>query len=141
MIHYYCPNCWRDFETDFENCPDCGANVKHLWESRDIVEKLILSLHHPDSQTAMRAAWLLGEIRDIRSVGPLMDLIKETSDIYMARAAVIALGKIGSDDALAFLESMADNQVAMVRDEIKNIIPNRQAAKRGEKHDSQNNDG
>ena len=121
---YFCPNCWKDFREDKSVCPFCGFRVKEFWDSKDMVEKLIYALHHPDSQTCLRAVWLLGKLRDPRTVTPLISLFRETKDIYLATAVVTALGRIGCSEALDFLKNQVIHPVKMIRDKIKTILDN-----------------
>ena len=121
---YFCPNCWKDFREDKSVCPFCGFRVKEFWESKDMVKKLIHSLHHPDSQTSLRAVWLLGKLKAPQAVTPLISLFGETEDIYLAKAVVIALGRIGGSEALSFLKNQATHPVKMIRDIIKTILGN-----------------
>jgi HEAT repeat protein len=89
-----------------------------------MVEKLIHSLRHPDSQTSLRAVWLLGKLKVPQAVTPLISLFEETKDIYLAKAVVMALSKIGGSEALNFLKNQATHPVKMIRDIIKTILGN-----------------
>jgi len=89
-----------------------------------MVGKLIYALNHPDSQTSLRAVWLLGKLQDPRAVMPLISLFRETKDIYLAEAVVTALGRIGGSEALDFLKNQAIHPVKMIRDKIKTILNN-----------------
>jgi HEAT repeat protein len=122
MTRFYCPGCWKDFEKDFIRCPFCGLNIHVFWSSRDHVEKLILALRHPEPSTPIRAAWLLGKTKDPRAVAALIDLLKTTRDIYIARAAVEALGETGAPDAELFLENITTHPVTMIRKEVERIL-------------------
>jgi HEAT repeat protein len=114
-MRYYCPGCWTDFGQDVDRCPTCGLDIRRFYESTDYVEKLILALDHPERETPVRAAWILGERRETRAVGALIGLVKKTTDVYIAAAAVEALGKVGTPEVLAFLETLGDHPVAMIR--------------------------
>jgi len=121
-MRFYCPRCWRDFAQDVPICPHCGLHIREFWDSKDYVEKLIIALAHREKQTPIRAAWLLGQLKDARAVPPLIDLIKRTDDVYIARAAVHALGEINTAEARQFLAALANHPAKMVRDEVKRII-------------------
>jgi HEAT repeat protein len=86
------------------------------------VEKLILALHHPEKETPIRAAWLLGQLKDTRAVQPLIDLVKMTDDVYIAKAAVKALGEFDTSAARQFLGTLAQHHAKMVRDEVQRIL-------------------
>jgi HEAT repeat protein len=117
MITFYCPGCWHDFDEDLVRCPDCGLVIHEFWNSKDYFEKLILALRHPEPTTPIRAAWLLGKIRDPRAVAALIDIVKGTNDPYLAREAVKALGAIDTIQARYFLRTLADHPARMIRAE------------------------
>jgi HEAT repeat protein len=119
---YYCPRCWSDFAEDLAQCPRCGLDIRRFYESKDYFEKLILALRHPERQTPLRAAWILGQRREPRAVRALIELIERTDDVYIATAAVEALGKIGTPEALAFLETLTDVDVRMVRAAARRLV-------------------
>jgi HEAT repeat protein len=89
------------------------------------VEKLILSLGHPEKKTPVRSAWLLGQLKDTRAVQPLIDLVKKAADVYIARAAVEVLGGIDTPEAGQFLGTLAHHQAKMVRGEARRILSGR----------------
>jgi HEAT repeat protein len=124
-MRFYCPRCWRDFAKDLPRCPYCGLDIQEFWESQDYVEKLIIALQHPEPETPIRAAWLLGQLKDLRAVQPLIDLVKKTKDVYIARAAVRALGEIGTPEACEFLATLVHHHAKMVRDEVRQILTRR----------------
>jgi HEAT repeat protein len=121
-MRFYCPRCWRDFAKDVPICPHCGLQIREFWESQDYVEKLIIALGHPEKETPIRAAWLLGQLKDARAGPPLIDLVEKTDDVYLARAAVHALGELNTPEARQFLATLANHPAKMVRDEVERII-------------------
>jgi len=129
-MRFYCPRCWRDFAKDLPRCPYCGLDIQEFWKSQDYVEKLILALQHPEPETPIRAAWLLGQLKDTRAVQPLIDLVNETKDVYIARAAVRALGEIDSPEACQFLGTLTQHHAKMVRDEAQRILSGQNCARR-----------
>lgn len=122
MARFYCPGCWKDFAEDVTQCPHCGLDILSFWNRKDLVEKLIYALHHPEPGTPIRAAWILGRIKDSRAVPALIALIRETDDVYIARAAVRALGKIGSAEARQCLNTLRNHPAKMIRDEVQAIF-------------------
>lgn len=106
-------------------CPYCGLDIHGFWKSKDYVEKLIVALNHPEPETPIRAAWLLGELKDPRAVEPLIRLIKYTEDVYIAQAAVEALGKFETPESLHFLDTLVHHPVKMVRDTVLQILASR----------------
>jgi len=122
MPRYYCPKCFSDFAEDVNICPKCGLDIDEFYDTRDFIDKLIVALNHPEPSTPVRAAWLLGKIKEQRAVRPLIDLIKSTDDVFIARTAVIAIGEIGTDEAIGFLASITDYPSNIVRNEIINQV-------------------
>ncbi len=116
-MRFYCPNCWHDFARDTGRCPHCGQVSEEWWQTKDYVEKLIVALNHPEPQTPIRAAGILGSLGDSRAVDPLMALIQSTDDVYIARAAVRALGRFDAPRVRRFLRLVRENHPAgMVRE-------------------------
>lgn len=124
-MRFYCPRCWRDFDKDVPQCPHCGLDIREFWKSRDYVEKLIIALEHPEKETPIRAAWLLGQLKDTRAVPPLIDLVQKTDDVYIARETVQTLGEIDTAEVRQFLASLANYPAKMVRDEAQRILSGR----------------
>ena len=122
MVRFFCPACWQAFDGDFDRCPACGANRAEVWDSLDMTEKLIRALGHRDSEVSLRAAWLLGRRKDRRAVRPLMALVERPGDYYLRREAVRALEEIGGAEAIAFVKTLADHPVKMIRDEARRIV-------------------
>jgi hypothetical protein len=127
-VRYFCPNCWSDFAEDLATCPRCGVDIHGFWDSKDMVDKLILALDHPDHETSMRAAWILGERREAGAVDAVAALIRKTRDVYVATAAVNALGEIDTPQAREFLETLSDHPARMVREAAKAILDRHKAS-------------
>ena len=117
MATFYCPGCWHDFAEDLVRCPNCGLAIDEFWNSKDYLEKLILALRHPEPTTPVRAAWLLGKIGDPRAVVSLIEIVKETDDLYLAREAIKALGAIDTPQARHFIRTLANHPARMIRAE------------------------
>jgi HEAT repeat protein len=128
-MRFYCPRCWQDFNKDLSCCPYCDLDIQEFWKSKNYVEKLIVALDHPEKETPIRAAWLLGQLKDSRAVQPLIGLAKTTDDVYIARAAVNALGKIDTPEARQFLGTLAHHPAKMVRDAVQQILSGRNSTR------------
>jgi len=116
-MRFFCPECWSNFGEDVTTCPSCELDIAEFWGKKDYVEKLIFALDHPEPETPIRAAWILGTLRDNRAVGPLINLVNRTPDIYIAAAAVKALAQFATPLVHQFLRRVASNYPAvMVRD-------------------------
>jgi HEAT repeat protein len=77
----------------------CGADLESL-DKRGFSEKLISALRHPEPLTAVRAVWILGQIKEKAAVPQLIEVLSLSPDPYMQEAAALALGKIGDDKAV-----------------------------------------
>jgi HEAT repeat protein len=122
MLRYFCPNCWTDFAEDLDICPRCGVDIHAFLDSKNMAEKLILALDHPEPETPIRAAWILGERREAGAAQALAALVRRTRDVYAATAAVEALGKIGTPEALGFLRTLSFYPARMVREAAREIL-------------------
>jgi HEAT repeat protein len=96
-------------------CPACGADAEQFSSRRSYVQKLIAALEHPEPQTPVRAAWLLGQVRAAEAVSALVGVVQESSDPYLVEAAVEALGQIGDPTCRAVLEQAAREGALRVR--------------------------
>ena len=121
-MRFYCPRCWKDFDEDKVQCPHCFLNIHDFWHLKGWVEKLILALDHPEANTPIRAAWLLGKKKVGEAVAPLLDLIGKTKDVYIMQAAVRALAEIGTWEAREGLRRFGNHPVRLIREEIQTIL-------------------
>jgi HEAT repeat protein len=103
----FCPSCWREIDAGTAVCPACRADLA-LEDARPFVEKVRRALLHPEPETAIRAAWILGELREKAAAPELMRALETTQDGYLAEAAAESLGKIGDPGALPVLERAAE---------------------------------
>ncbi len=104
MPTYYCPHCWATVPAKVEVCPACGVIIED--NQADIVDKYIAALRHPQAETRLRVAWLLGRMREARAVPALMAVVaaRGDHDPYVLSAAVTSLGLIGDRRAVPALE-------------------------------------
>ena len=115
-MRFFCPGCWKDFAEDLKHCPFCGLDIGGFYASRDYVEKLIVGLSHPHQTTQIRAAEILGRIGDERAVQPLIKLVGRADYVYIARAAIVALGMICHPAGQEFLASLLTHPVEAIRE-------------------------
>lgn len=111
---YFCPVCWKEVSAEASACPYCSADLVQT-DSRSFVEKLLSALYHPEPQTAVRVAWILGEKREAAAVPELIHVLERTTDGFLAEAAAEALGKIGDRRALGSLSKAAERGPVRVR--------------------------
>ncbi|MFA4967790.1 MAG: HEAT repeat domain-containing protein [Candidatus Margulisiibacteriota bacterium] len=85
-------------------------------DGENYVEKLIGDLRHPEPQTRLRAAWLLGVKKEARAVVPLVKAIGENrDDPYILATIATALGLIGDIRALDEIVALLKNSYQVVR--------------------------
>ena len=97
---FFCPACWERVEEATRVCPACGVDILLYLSVNDYGAQLINALRHPDPGRRLLAAWILGERHEQRAVPALRTiLLTEKRDVYMAKAAAVALARIGGVDA------------------------------------------
>ena len=117
MIFFYCPNCWSRIEEDEKVCPKCKAEIK-AFDHLSYFEKLVRALNHSERTTRIRAAYILGELKDKRAVKPLAKALNKAHgirDMFFEEAVVIALGKIDGEEALPVLIDLLDHPSFLIR--------------------------
>ena len=93
-MKFFCTRCWQEIGETIACCPHCGANQEQLGQE-SFVRKLIRALHHPEPETPVRAAYVLGELKAKEAVPELKQVIGNSKDSFLRAAAIRALGKIG----------------------------------------------
>lgn len=125
-MRFSCPGCWRSYGEEFKVCANCGLDVVEFYKNKDYVEKLIIALRHPEPETPVRAAWILGEIGDARAIEPLAGLVIRTPDVYIASAAVKALARFDNPRVKEFLgDIVGKHQASMIRDAARHFPADR----------------
>lgn len=126
---FYCSNCWSEIGRDEVYCSHCGADQR-LLEKESFVKKLTRALHHPEPETPLRAAQVLGDIVAEDALPDLMQVLCATSDPYLAAACAKALGKIGNPAALTMLRDfLSTNPSVIVRHAVEEALATTHATK------------
>jgi HEAT repeat protein len=109
MDALYCTQCWAELPAGAVVCSQCGAKVND--PSADITDKYISALRHPQAETRLRAAWMLGRMQATRAIPVLLEIVhaRGQGDPYLLSAAVQSLGQIGDDRALPVLQDSLDD--------------------------------
>ena len=114
MVTYFCPGCWARVPGTAATCPVCGADLAHL--DRDAFDaKLIRALDHPESQTARRAAQILGDRGTLWAIPVLIARCETGADPYLRAEIALALRRIGGPDGAAALARLAEDPSVIVR--------------------------
>ncbi len=108
----YCIHCWTMIPVQAPVCPACGATTADA--GIDIIDKYIAALHHPQAETRLRAAWMLGRMHTVRALPALQEIVRARGggDPYLLSAAAQGLGQIGDDRAMPVLKDLLDDQSA-----------------------------
>jgi HEAT repeat protein len=96
-------------------CSVCKKAAQEIAGEQNYLDKLMQALHHPEPQTAKRAAWILGELGNAGAVSPLLRALQSSQDIYFMEAVIEALGKIGEPSAASVIEYYCTHGAIPVR--------------------------
>jgi HEAT repeat protein len=120
----YCPNCWSPIKENEEVCHQCQAEIESF-DHLSYFEALVRALNHPERTTRIRAAYILGELKDKRGIKPLVKAINRTPgirDIFFEEAIVVALGKIDGEEAFPILINLLNHRSFLVRAAVLNSL-------------------
>lgn len=110
----YCPVCHAENQVGELTCRRCGPELGA--SSEDYTSKLVSVLDHPEPETPVRAAWILGELKEKRAVDALERVLTEGGrDPYLLASAAEALGKIGDASATGALALALESSYLLVR--------------------------
>lgn len=90
------------------NCPVCGTVIEN--STADIIDKYIAALRHPQPETRLRAAWILGRMPATRAVPALLAIVaargRADHDPHLLSVVVKSLGQIGDQQAVPELAAL-----------------------------------
>jgi HEAT repeat protein len=115
MTTFFCPKCWAQVAESASVCPECGTDIAQWKAEHDYADQLIAALRHPIPTTQVLAAEVLGERREKKAVPALIETLNTTGDAYLAAAAVEALSKIGSAEAIDTVRAALQHRFVGVR--------------------------
>jgi HEAT repeat protein len=115
MVTFYCPQCWKILDQRDVICSHCGINIERTLGERDYASSLIAALSHSEPETPIRAALILGLLRNREAVIPLLEVVDGDADIYQKRAAIEALATIGDTRAEPTLRRLASEEPQSLR--------------------------
>lgn len=118
MPHFFCPSCWHEISEGQDECPECHVSITERWDKKDFVDKLIAALKHPEPTTPIRAAMILGKLKDTRAISHLIFIAQTAHDIFIILAAVRALREFESPVAHNFLMTLKNHPASLIRNEI-----------------------
>lgn len=118
---FFCPRCWKEIKGEDKKCPFCGADITEH-KRKNFEEKLINALNHPERETIQRAVWILGRLKSVKAVQPLISLFKQTDNPYIKIEILNTLKEIGTTDAINLIEKAIDTEISMVRKKVKELM-------------------
>jgi HEAT repeat protein len=110
---YYCTNCWKEIDKGASVCPACGSHQEQLGQE-SFVQKLIRALQHPEPETPIRAAYVLGELKATEAIPELKKASTEATDPFVRAAAIRALGAIDEQVLIAFTPVLLGLELSIV---------------------------
>ena len=122
VVITFCQACWAEIPNQSIICPNCGADQSQI-SAEPFVKKLIRALHHPEPETPIRAAYVLGQLKAVEAVPALLVVVAEQSDQFIVAACIDALAEIGDAQAASPLEQLLDGTPALiVREALKKAL-------------------
>jgi HEAT repeat protein len=122
---FFCPMCWKEIKYDDKRCPTCAVDITE-YEKKSFVEKLINALRHPERETVQRAVLILGKLKSIKAVKPLVILFELTSNPYLKIEILDFLNIIKTPDAVNVIVKALDSIESIVRRKAKELIERRE---------------
>ena len=123
---FYCPNRWTRVKEEEKVCPECKADIEPL-DHRSYFEKLINALNHSERTTRIRAAYILGELKDRRAIKSFAQVVSKAGgikDVFLIEMVAVALGKVDGEEALPILIRLMDHPSFLVRRAALNSLSN-----------------
>jgi predicted amidophosphoribosyltransferase len=121
---FFCPECWEEIGEKDRKCPHCGADITEH-EKKGFEEKLINALRHPERETVQRAVWILGRLKTIKALQPLIRLFEQSDNPFLKREILDALSEIGTPDAMDFIMKASKSEISIIKIKAKEIINKR----------------
>jgi len=113
---YWCFHCYAPNPLATGPCVRCGQEVSAPADISD-EQRLIWSLHHPDSDRAMLAAKTLGTRRAVSALPALRGVVDERFDPFLAAQALRSAIEIaGAKELAGWLAQLAASDSFMLRE-------------------------
>jgi HEAT repeat protein len=116
VVTYLCPNCGTTRLPREVVCAQCGFDIR-AFEDASFDQKLLIALFHPEPETAVRAAFLLGLRQPPEAAAALERRYHDTGDPFLQREIVAALDRIGGPEAARVLDEAQRHYSMIVRAE------------------------
>ena len=115
-IKIFCPNCWGENDYTCDVCSHCNEPLSQN-NTEKYITKLLWALRHPIKEVAVRAAYVLGHIKNKSTINDLIRTFQQADDIFLKKAIISALGQIGTETSYIFLLTLLDDPTFSIRAE------------------------
>jgi HEAT repeat protein len=112
MVTYFCRNCWNEIDKGKSVCLRCGAEQSEL-DEETFIAKLIRALNHPEPETPIRAAYILGKLEAKEAIPALIEVVHRNQDFYIVAAAIEALGEIGDRSIIKEIQELLTRKLPL----------------------------
>jgi HEAT repeat protein len=127
MTTFFCPRCWVTLAEERPKCPACGCDVAAYLAGKTYTQRLIEALSHPEPETPVRVAYILGLRGDREAVPALVATASRTPDVYLAMACLDALARIGGREAEDGIRSFLGDRRILVAGRAQELLGNQPA--------------
>ena len=122
MTTFFCPSCWETLGEHQDPCPHCGCRIAEYLLTKSYTQRLIEALNHPEPETPVRAAYILGARGDEEAVPFLVAKAGSTEDVYLAMTCLDALARIGGREAVEGIRRFCADPRVMVSQRVKDLL-------------------
>lgn len=113
MVHFFCPNCWREIGESNLQCPYCGFELSKFTEL-SYEQKLLIALRHPVKEIRRSVVFIVGEKKLEESVEFLEKIVDEEEDPIVLIEVAKALEKINTEKSEKVLEKMRAHRFPII---------------------------
>lgn len=113
MVHFFCPNCWKEISEEELLCPFCNYNLSEFMKL-DYEKKLIIALNHPIKEIRRTIVFIIGEKKLKEAVNELEKLINEEDDPIILIEIAKALVKINCEQSKKILQKMRSHRFPII---------------------------
>lgn len=124
MVHFFCPNCFDEIESDTEICELCRINVNEWMVQKSYLERLIHALNHPVAEVRMGSIISLGKLKEVKAAIPLAQCaLKHPIDIVQGLEIVRALEAMDLESEVKqALKMLSKHPARIIRRNVRAII-------------------
>jgi HEAT repeat protein len=108
-------------------CNYCGRDL--TTDPRSYEKKLTAALKHPLPAARVRVCWLLGENHILAAVPPLISVAEHDEDLFVRRAAIEALAKLGDARAVPLMRALSKGDKQLLKSTAEKVLATLDAAK------------